>query len=61
MCNDGAAGARIIVQQGGEVWTQDENSCVISAMPDNIRALGYSSFDGTPRQLAHELNRRYAR
>lgn len=60
MCDDGAAGAKAVVEAGGEVWTQDANSCVISAMPDNIRARGYSSFAGTPRQLAHQLIRRYA-
>ena len=60
MCNDGVAGARAVVEAGGEVWTQEANSCVISAMPDNIRDQGYSSFEGTPRQLAHQLIRRYA-
>lgn len=60
MCDDGAAGAKAVVEAGGEVWTQEANSCVISAMPDNIRTLGYSSFEGTPRQLAHQLIRRYA-
>jgi chemosensory pili system protein ChpB (putative protein-glutamate methylesterase) len=60
MCNDGVDGAKEIVQHGGEVWTQEEKSCVISAMPENIRALGYSSFDGTPRQLAQQLIQRYA-
>jgi chemosensory pili system protein ChpB (putative protein-glutamate methylesterase) len=59
MCDDGVTGAEILGRDGGEVWTQEPGSCVISAMPDNVRQAGYSSFSGTPRQLAHKLIQRY--
>lgn len=59
MCNDGLEGARLLAGQGSEVWTQEANSCVISAMPDHVRAAGYSSYSGTPVQLAQRLAARY--
>jgi chemosensory pili system protein ChpB (putative protein-glutamate methylesterase) len=59
MCDDGVIGAEILGRDGGEVWTQEPNSCVISAMPDNVRRVGCSNFSGTPRQLAHKLIQRY--
>lgn len=59
MCDDGVIGAEMLIRDGGEVWTQEPNSCVISAMPDNVRKAGYSSFSGTPRQLAHKLIQHY--
>jgi chemosensory pili system protein ChpB (putative protein-glutamate methylesterase) len=59
MCDDGVIGAEMLLRDGGEVWTQEPGSCVISAMPDNVRQAGYSSFSGTPRQLAHKLIQRY--
>lgn len=59
MCDDGVIGAQKLGQQGAEIWTQEPASCVISAMPDNVRNAGYSTFSGTPRQLAHKLIQRY--
>ena len=59
MCDDGVIGTEILSRDGGEVWTQEPNSCVISAMPDNVRKTGCSTFSGTPRQLAHKLIQRY--
>ncbi len=59
MCDDGVIGAELLSRQGGEVWTQDEHSCVISAMPDNVRSAGCSTFSGTPLQLAHKLIQLY--
>lgn len=59
MCDDGVIGAERLIRDDGEVWTQEPNSCVISAMPDNVRQAGYSSFSGTPRQLAYKLIQRY--
>lgn len=59
MCDDGVIGAEILSRQGGEIWTQEAASCVISAMPDMVRQAGCSSFSGTPRQLAHKLIQRY--
>ena len=59
MCDDGVIGAEILSRKGGEIWTQEPNSCVISAMPDSVRQAGCSTFSGTPRQLAHKLIQRY--
>ncbi len=59
MCDDGVIGAEMLSRDGGEVWTQEPDSCVISAMPDNVRRAGCSTFSGTPRQLAHKLIQHY--
>ena len=59
MCDDGVIGAEILSRQGSEIWTQEPSSCVISAMPDNVRNAGCSTFSGTPRQLAYKLIQRY--
>ena len=59
MCDDGVIGTMKLGRQGGQVWTQEADSCVISAMPDNVRKAGYSTFSGTPRQLAYKLIQQY--
>jgi chemotaxis response regulator CheB len=59
MCDDGVIGTEKLKRQGGQVWTQEAGSCVISAMPDNVRQAGYSTFSGTPSQLAYKLIQRY--
>jgi chemosensory pili system protein ChpB (putative protein-glutamate methylesterase) len=40
---------------GGQIWTQDAESCVISNMPDQVRNTGVSSYTGNPEQLADKL------
>ena len=52
---DGADGAVAVDQAGGFVWAQDEESCVISSLPDAARRRGVVEFSGSPRQLAHRL------
>ncbi len=59
MCDDGMCGAQVVAHVGGQVWTQDADSCVISAMPDSVRKTGCSQFEGTPRQLAARLIQYY--
>jgi chemosensory pili system protein ChpB (putative protein-glutamate methylesterase) len=59
MGNDGEQGCRSIVANGGTVWAQNADSCVISSMPDNARKTGHVSFEGTPAELAHELVKRF--
>ena len=59
MCEDGLQGARAVAEAGGDVWTQSAKSCVISNMPDKVREAGLSLYEGTPRQLAGQLIRRY--
>lgn len=60
MSNDGAEGAQVMRQHGGEVWVQEPESCVCSSMPDCALATGSVSFTGTPRALALALSKRYA-
>jgi chemosensory pili system protein ChpB (putative protein-glutamate methylesterase) len=59
MGNDGEQGCRAIVANGGTVWAQNADSCVISSMPDNARKTGHVSFEGTPAELAQELVKRF--
>ncbi len=55
MGNDGAHGVKAIKREGGEVWAQDSDSCVISAMADCARRTGCVDFSGSPTQLARRL------
>lgn len=55
MGNDGAAGATAIANVGGEVWAQDEASCVLSSIPDAARRRGVVGFSAAPRELAQRL------
>ncbi len=42
MGHDGTEGCRLMKEQGGTVWTQDEASAVISTMPKSVREQGFS-------------------
>jgi chemosensory pili system protein ChpB (putative protein-glutamate methylesterase) len=55
MGSDGSAAAAYVRRQGSEIWTQRADSCACSSMPDSLREGGYSSFSGTPRELAEAL------
>lgn len=55
MGNDGIHGCRSILAQGGVVWAQSADSCVISSMPDSVRDLDAVSYNGDPEQLANKL------
>src|SRR5690606_9466527 len=55
MGSDGSAAAAYVLRQGGRVWTQRADSCACSSMPDTLREGGYSSFSGSPRELAQAL------
>jgi chemosensory pili system protein ChpB (putative protein-glutamate methylesterase) len=55
MGNDGAMGSVAIHDAGGYIWAQDEDSCVISSIPDSARRVGVVSFSGTPGELAQRL------
>lgn len=55
MGEDGAAGARLIHQQGGRVWAQQPDSCTVSSMPDAVIATQVVSMQGTPAELAARL------
>lgn len=55
MGNDGTRGARILVKNGGCVWAQDAQSCIISSMPDSVRKEKVVSYSAPPEQLALNL------
>lgn len=55
MGSDGNAAAAYLLRQGGRVWTQRADTCVCSSMPDSLREGGYSTFSGSPRELAQGL------
>lgn len=55
MCDDGKKGVQVMHQYGGKIWAQDEQSCVISSMPDNVRATGVVSYSAPPEILAQHL------
>ncbi len=55
MGDDAVAGCQALAQAGGQVWAQDRASCVISAMPDAVRATGVVSREGDPEALARAL------
>jgi chemosensory pili system protein ChpB (putative protein-glutamate methylesterase) len=59
MGDDGALGCQSIAENGGIVWAQDVESCVISSMPDQARKTNNVTFSANPRRLADELYKYY--
>jgi len=55
MGDDGRIGCRNLQQSGGQVWVQTTESCVISSMPDNVKAACRPDYTGNPEQLAKHL------
>lgn len=55
MGEDGAAGARLIHQQGGQVWAQQPASCTVASMPESVIGTDVVSITGTPTELASQL------
>ena len=55
--NDGVLGARAILENGGTVWTQAAESCVMRSMPDHVRNACPVDMDASPEDLADELMR----
>lgn len=55
MADDGTAGARLIHQNGGQVWVQSPSSCTISSMPDEALNTGVVSVIASPEGLAARL------
>jgi len=56
MGNDGVRGSQLISSRGGHVWAQDAESCVISSMPDSTRRAGIVGYNGSPEELAGQLD-----
>ena len=59
MCDDGKHGCQLMKQYDGQVWAQDANSCVISSMPDSVRATGVVSYSASPENLADNLVKQF--
>ena len=55
MGDDAAMGAKKMREVGGQVWAQEPSSCVISAMPDNLRLRGLVNVSATPVEMAKML------
>ena len=55
MCDDGVEGCEAIAAKGGQVWTQNSESCVISAMPESVANKMQVNISGTPEMLAKQL------
>lgn len=55
MCDDGVEGCEFLVSKGGQVWVQNSESCVISAMPDSVARKVLVNFSGTPEMLAKQF------
>ena len=55
MCDDGVAGCETLAAKGGQIWVQDPDSCVISAMPESVAKSVVVNFSGSPEMLAKQL------
>ncbi len=61
MSNDGAQGAQLMHQHGGEVWAQQPQSCICSSMPDSALETDCVSFSATPKEMAQALIDKFAK
>jgi two-component system chemotaxis response regulator CheB len=52
MGDDGLAGARAVVEAGGEVLTEAESSCVVYGMPRAVREAGLSAAEVPLERMA---------
>lgn len=55
MCDDGVDGCEDLATKGGQIWVQDPESCVISAMSESVLKKVPVNFSGTPEMLAKQL------
>ncbi|MBC7751797.1 MAG: chemotaxis protein CheB [Candidatus Saccharibacteria bacterium] len=55
MGDDGSSAVTTVQETRGIIWAQTSGSCICSSQPDNVRASGQVSFNGTPEMLAEHL------
>lgn len=55
MATDGVKGATNVFENGGKVITQSADSCVVSAIAEEVRKLNMSLFDGDPVSMAEYI------
>ncbi|MDO3387583.1 chemotaxis protein CheB [Gilvimarinus sp. SDUM040013] len=58
MGEDGSASCRFIKQQGGQVWVQAPENCVVDSMPCAVLETECVDLTAEPAELARALNRR---
>lgn len=56
MGDDGAAGARLVRQQGGQVWVQSPSSCTVASMPEAVLESRVVTRMATSAGLAMQLS-----
>ena len=59
MCDDGVKGCLHMSANKGQVWIQDAESCVISAMSENVAREVPVNYIGSPEKLAEQLISHY--
>ncbi|MFB1011016.1 MAG: chemotaxis protein CheB [Thiopseudomonas sp.] len=55
MGEDGSRACAHVAGQGMKIWVQDSQSSTCPSMPDSVRQTGFSSYSGTPRELARAM------
>ncbi len=55
MGDDGVKGCQKIFENGGMIWAQDSESCIVSSMPDSVVNSGVVSYQARPEKLAEKL------
>lgn len=55
MGEDGSAACLDATGMGMQIWAQCSQSSTCASMPDSIRNTGYSSYSGSPRELAQAM------
>lgn len=60
MCDDGAEASLALRNEGVPLWAQNPDECICSAMPEAVIKSGLVDFIGTAKELAEQLNQRYA-
>lgn len=61
MGDDGSASCRFVRQQGGQVWAQTPEDCIVDSMPDAALATGCVDYCAVPAALADALGQRLKR
>lgn len=61
MATDGIVGATNVFENGGKVITQSADSCVVSAIAEEVRKLNMSMFDGDPVDMAQYIKETLAK
>lgn len=58
MGSDGTEGCRLIKSKGGQVWSQNEASCVVYGMPMSVAKAGLTDIELSIEQFASMLSRK---